>query len=133
MDSIIHEEAFMDVLASLGKMNQNFCYSDFTGMTTKEVFQKYFKKQSYTTTEENINELVKRKQRLAFERLTSKPPLKMGVHDILLKLSLKFSLGLATSGSSDLVIFLEASKQLLILRVFLRGKILRENLLLIST
>jgi HAD superfamily hydrolase (TIGR01509 family) len=110
-DSIsAHSEAFLEVLAPY---NQSFNYLDYTGMTTKEVFQKYFAKEhiSVSVSEEKIDQLVKMKQKLAFDKLTSRPPLKEDVTNILLKLSKHYSLGLATSGSkSSCELFLKASK-----------------------
>lgn len=105
----VHAAAYEQALQEEGL--SGFRYLDYAGMRTNTVIELFLRKKGGEPTPLQVERLTRRKQALSFAKLQAAPPVVRGCRDVLLALSQKYRLALASSaGDHTIHLFLEASR-----------------------
>ncbi len=104
-----HENAFKSVLSKYDI--RSFHYENIAGMHTKAAFEKVFKENGISVSEEELKQCISLKRDNAFAALFASSPIDSSVNRVIASLSKKYKLALASSASGRLVEwFLKSSK-----------------------
>jgi len=96
----VHEKAFLAVLKNYGA--SDFNYSNYLGMRTDEVIRDFLKEKGIDYTEEELDEIVRKKRKLANESLSREVPIVAGCTELIEYLyEKKYFLAIATSSSRN--------------------------------
>jgi HAD superfamily hydrolase (TIGR01509 family) len=96
-----HRRAFEEEFARAGVYD--FCYRQFSGWRTVDVFRTIFREKNMTVTEKMLGECAGRKSARARELLAAQVSVASDCVPVLRELAVRYRLALATSGSRETV------------------------------
>jgi beta-phosphoglucomutase len=121
LSSKAHEKAYRTVTRLIGI--RRFRYSDISGMSTDEAFQKLLRMHRIRYSRSEFRTWVEMKRTLAYQELRKRPPLVPHCRRLLQQLSKRFRLALVSSSSRrNMNLFLKASRTRSFFSVILSGQ-----------